>query len=418
MHAAIPVRPTDIEEAHAALAGIAHPTPLARSRTFSALTGCDLFLKLENLQKTGSFKIRGAYNRIRLLTSGERSRGVIAASAGNHAQGVAYAARAAGIGATIVMPEMAPLAKIVATRGYGAEVLLHGAVFDESLAKADEVRQAGGQTMIHAFNDPAVIAGQGTIGLEILRELPDVASIVVPVGGGGLISGIAVAVKSVAPRVKIYGVQARGAAAMVLSRREGGIRTIPAAVTMADGIAVKAPGDLTFAIIDRYVDDIVTVDDEDIAGTILMLLERSKQMVEGAGAVGLAAVLHGKLPVKGAVACVVSGGNIDVNLIARIIERGLVRSGRRVTMTTAVADRPGTLQRLLAVVATLRANVIHVYHDRVEHDVPIGQTSIEICLETRDSGHADEVLTALRAEGYPVEMVRTEAWAGAGDDRG
>jgi threonine dehydratase len=409
---------SDIEQAYTALCGIAHPTPLARSRTFSELTGCDLYLKLENLQKTGSFKIRGAYNRIRLLTETERSRGVIAASAGNHAQGVAYAARASGIKATIVMPEMAPLAKIMATRGYGAEVLLHGAFYDEALAKAREVQDATGQTMVHAFNDLAVMAGQGTVGLEILRELSDVSSIVVPIGGGGLISGIAVAVKTMAPHVKIYGVQAQGAAAMYLSKREGRVQTTPSAMTMADGIAVKVPGDLTFPIIERLVDDIAVVDDEDIAGTILMLLERSKQMVEGAGAVSLAAILHGKLPVTGKVVSVISGGNIDVNLIARIIERGLVRSGRRVTMTTAVADRPGTLQRLLAVVAELRANVIHVYHDRVEHNVSIGQTSIEICLETRDPAHAEEVLAALRREGYPVEMVRMETGIGTGDYRG
>lgn len=418
MQSESPVHLSDIEQARLALRGIAHPTPLARSHTFSKLTGCDLYLKLENLQKTGSFKIRGAYNRIRLLTEAERSRGVIAASAGNHAQGVAFAALAAGIKATIVMPEMAPLAKIMATRGYGAEVVLHGAVYDEALAKARELQDASGQTMIHAFNDPAVMAGQGTVGLEILRDLEDVSSIVVPIGGGGLVSGIAVAVKALAPHVKIYGVQAKGAAAMYLSKRNGSVQPTPSAVTMADGIAVKVPGDLTFPIIDRLVDDIAVVDDEDIASTILMLLERSKQMVEGAGAVSLTAILHGKLPVTGKVVSVISGGNIDVNLIARIIERGLVRSGRRVTMTTAVTDRPGALQRLLAIVAELRANVIHVYHDRVEHNVSIGQTSIEICLETRDPAHGEEVLAALRHEGYPVEMVRLEPGAGAGDYRG
>ncbi len=399
------VRLPDIYAAQAALQGVAHTTPLDRSRTFSQMAGCDVYLKLENMQKTGSFKIRGAYNKIRSLTAEEKACGVIAASAGNHAQGVASAASAAGTRATIVMPEVAPLAKIIANRGYGAEVVLSGTVYDEAFDKALELQKCSGKTFIHAFNDNAVIAGQGTVGLEILQELEDVTSIVVPVGGGGLIAGLALAVKELAPHVKVYGVQAQGAPAMYMSKRAHALKTAPDAVTMADGIAVKVPGDLTFAIIDKYVDDIVVIDDEATASTILMLLERAKLMVEGAGAVSLAALLHGKLPAQGKVVCVISGGNIDVNMISRIIERGLVKAGRRVKIATMVLDRPGALHRLLSIIAALRANVIHIYHDRVERHVPIGQSIVEIGLETRDSMHTEEILATLRQEGYNVEVL-------------
>lgn len=405
MEKSIGVSLADIQAAQAAMAGVVHDTPLDRSQTFSKMTGCDAYLKLENLQKTGSFKIRGAYNKIRSLTADEKARGVIAASAGNHAQGVASAASATGTRATIVMPEIAPLAKIIATRGYGAEVVLSGTVYDEAFERALELQKTGGQTFINAFNDNAVIAGQGTIGLEILRALEDVTSIVVPVGGGGLIAGVALAVKEMAPHIKIYGVQAQGAPAMYMSKRAHTIKTVPDAVTMADGIAVKVPGDLTFAIIDKYVDDIVVIDDEAIASTILMLLERAKLMVEGAGAVSLAALLHGKIPAKGKVVSVISGGNIDVNMISRIIERGLVKAGRRVKISTMVVDRPGALHRLLTMIAALKANVIHVYHDRVERNVPIGQSIVEVGLETRDTLHTEEILATLRKEGYNVEVL-------------
>jgi threonine dehydratase len=405
MARSIGVRLADIQEAQAALRGVAHATPLDRSRTFSQMAGCDVYLKLENMQKTGSFKIRGAYNKIRSLTAEEKCCGVIAASAGNHAQGVAQAAGAAGTRATIVMPEVAPLAKIIATRGYGAEVVLCGTVYDEAFDKALELQKKSGQTFIHAFNDNAVIAGQGTVGLEIIQELEDVTSIVVPVGGGGLIAGIALAVKEMAPHVKIYGVQAQGAPAMYMSKRAHALKAVTDAVTMADGIAVKVPGDLTFAIIDKYVDDIVVIDDEATASAILMLLERAKLMVEGAGAVSLAALLHGKIPAHGKVVSVISGGNIDVNMISRIIERGLVKAGRRVKIATMIVDRPGALHRLLSVIAALQANVLHIYHDRVERDVPIGQSVVEIGLETRDSMHTEEILATLRTEGYNVEVL-------------
>lgn len=395
----------DVQDAYNSLKDIVHNTPLDRSATFSSMAGCDVYLKLENLQKTGSFKIRGAYNKIRLLTQAEKAQGVIAASAGNHAQGVAYAARMAKTKATIVMPEAAPLAKITATRGYDAEVVLSGAGYDEAYLKAQEIQAQTGQTFVHAFNDHAVIAGQGTVGLEILQSLQDVTAIVAPIGGGGLIAGLALVVKQMAPHVKIYGVQSEGAPAMYMSKREHAIKTTPDAVTMADGIAVKVPGNLTFDIIDKYVDDIVVVSDEAIASTILMVLERAKLMVEGAGAVSLAAVLNGKVPARGKVVSVISGGNIDVNFISRIIERGLVKAGRRVKITTLIADRPGMLQNLLAVITRLRANVINVYHDRVERNVPIGQAVVEICLETRDALHTEEIMANLRQEGYIAKII-------------
>lgn len=403
--AKIAVTIADIEKAKAALQGVIHHTTLDKSNTFSALTGKEIYLKLENLQKTGSFKIRGAYNKIANLTPEEKAHGVIAASAGNHAQGVAYGASQAGIKATIVMPEIAPLAKITATRGYGAEVVLAGGVYDEAYNRAVQLQTETGQTFIHAFNDQNVIAGQGTIGLEIVQDLEDVDAIVVPVGGGGLLAGIAVAVKERAPHVKVYGVQAQGAPAMYMSKKAHTLKTTKDAETFADGIAVKVPGDVTFALIDKYVDDMVVIDDEATASTILMLLERAKLMVEGAGAVSLAAVLNDKIPAKGKIVSVISGGNVDVNFISRIIERGLVKAGRRVRLRTVVVDRPGSLQRLLVIIAQTQANVLNVSHDRVERHVPLGQAVVEIALETRDVLHTEQIMASLRREGYPAEVM-------------
>lgn len=392
----------DIEAAAAALAGVAHNTPLDASSTFSAMAKLPVHLKLENLQKTGSFKLRGAYNKIHLLSAAEKARGVIAASAGNHAQGVAYAATHAGIRSVIVMPETAPLAKIAATKGYGAEVVLAGSSYDEAFAKAKELEAREGLTFVHAFNDWAVMAGQGTIALEILQQLPEVASVVVPVGGGGLIAGVATAIKETAPHVKVYGVQASGADAMARSKAAGCLTQTTEAVTIADGIAVKAPGAATFAVVQKYVDAIVTVDDEAIAAAILMLLERAKMLVEGSGAIGLAAVLGGKIPLVGPTACLISGGNVDVNFIARIIERGLVKAGRRCAITTRVPDRPGCLQKLLSIIADCRGNVLHVYHDRLNHGVPLGQSEVQVSLEIRDASHEQEIKATLAKAGYEV----------------
>ena len=390
----------DIEDAAAALKGVAHDTPLDFSSTFSDMAKTPLHLKLENLQKTGSFKLRGAYNKIHILSAEEKARGVIAASAGNHAQGVAYAATHAGIRSVIVMPETAPLAKVAATKGYGAEVVLAGTSYDEAFAKAKELEARDGLTFVHAFDDPAVMAGQGTIALEILQSLPEVQAVVVPVGGGGLIAGVATAIKEKAPHVKVYGVQATGADAMARSKAGGSLTQTNEAVTIADGIAVKSPGKATFAVVQKYVDDIVTVDDEAIAASILMLLERAKLVVEGSGAISLAAMLGGKISASGPVACVVSGGNVDVNFIARIIERGLVKAGRRSVITTRVPDRPGSLQKLLSVIAEGRGNVLHVYHDRLNHGVPLGQSEVQVSMEIRDAEHLQEILAAMQKAGY------------------
>ncbi len=392
----------EIRAAAAALQGVAHNTPLDRSSTFSNMVGAPVYLKLENLQKTGSFKLRGAYNKIRLLDRAEKNRGVIAASAGNHAQGVAYAASHAGIHSVIVMPETAPLSKVSATRGYGAEVVLAGTSYDEAFLRAKELELEQGLTFVHAFNDDQVMAGQGTIGLEILCDLPELSTVVVPIGGGGLIAGVATAIKAIAPQVRVVGVQAAGADAMARSKQVGVLTPTAGVSTIADGIAVKSPGDRTFEVILQVVDEIVTIDDEAIASAILMLLERGKLMVEGAGAVGLAALLNGKVAATGPVACIISGGNIDVNFIARIIERGLVKAGRRSIITTRVPDRPGMLQKMLSVIAGSKGNVLHVYHDRLNHSVPLGQCEVQVSMETRDKEHTTEIIVALQQEGYCV----------------
>jgi threonine dehydratase len=396
----------EIKQAQEAISKLARCTPLEYSTSLTNLTGNEIYLKAENLQKTGSFKIRGAYNKIRLLSPEERKKGVLAASAGNHAQGVAYAASFAGIKSTIVMPETAPLTKISATKSYGAEVVLHGENYDDAYQKADEIRAETGQIFIHAFNDPAVISGQGTLGLEIFAQLPDVDVVLAPIGGGGLIAGTALALKELNPRIKLIGVQAAGAPAMYLSKQLDKLHYLKSVSTIADGIAIKRPGDLTFEIIRRYVDDILTVDDEEISSAILFLLERAKLVVEGAGAVGVAALIHGKLAVRGKkIAVVLSGGNIDVNIVSRIIERGLVKTGRSVRLVTSIPDRPGELRKLLQLVAEAKANVIGVYHERVEPQVPLGKAKVELRLETKNKQHAEGIVYFLAKEGYQVQLI-------------
>ena len=313
---------------------------------------------------------------------------------------MALGAQAAGIKATIVMPEGAPLAKVEATKGYGAEVVLKGGVYDEASAEAVRLQKETGATLVHAFDDPAVIAGQGTIGLEILEQCPDIRSIVVPIGGGGLLAGIATAVKSVAPHVKVYGVQASGAPAMYLSKHAGKWVETPEAQTIADGIAVKSPGKITFDLIQKYVDDIFVVKDDDIAATILLMMERAKMISEGAGAIGLAAMLHGNIPHADKTAAVISGGNIDVNMISRIIENGLVKSGRRIKLLTHLTDRPGELRRFVSYIEEYKANIVYVYHEHAGRNLPIGQTQVEMDLETRDHAHAEILVAALRRAYY------------------
>jgi threonine dehydratase len=394
----------DIEGARERLAGLIHMTPLENSHTVSRFSGRDVFLKLENLQRTGSFKIRGAANCILTLHPEQKKRGIIAASAGNHAQGVALGGTMAGIHSTVVMPEAAPLAKVQATKEYGANVILYGKSFDESLARAMEIQQETGAYFVHPYDDPMVIAGQGTVGLEILDQCPDVENIVVPAGGGGLLSGIAMAVKSKAPGVKVYGVQTNQAPAIYLSKKQGHWVSHPSGKTIADGCAVGVPGKLTWAIIDHYVDDMLLVNEEDIAAAMLLELERGKLVMEGAGAMPVAAALQHLIPTPGKTALVVSGGNIDVNKVSRIIETGLMRTGRRVRLETRMADRPGELVRFISHLEKLQANILSIVHKRIDRSLPMGETIVEVEMETKNPAHVNDIDTELRKAGYRIEI--------------
>lgn len=396
----------EIRDAASRLQHVVHWTQLDYSTTISGMTGCKVYLKQENLQRTGSFKIRGAYNKMASLTEAEKARGVIAASAGNHAQGVALAAQLAGIPATIVMPQGAPIAKVTATQGYGAKVIQSGQSYDEAYQKAIEIQQDSGMSYVHAFDDAGTVTGQGTVGLEIMEDLPEVEAIVVPIGGGGLISGLAVAAKAVNPRVKIFGVQAKGAPAAYQGFHRMQVTDESFRGSIADGIAVKRPGQLNMDVINQLVEDIVLVDDEEIAQAILLLLERAKVVAEGSGAVGVAALMQKKLPVKGMkTAVVVSGGNIDVQMLSIIIERGLAKSGRRVRLHSILTDRPGNLQKFLATIADTQANVISVHQDRIRPNVPLAQAEVEVLLETKDEGHIKELVETLKKVGYPVKVL-------------
>lgn len=395
-----------IEEAGRRLAGVAYHTPLDYSTSFSRMSGAAVYLKLENMQKTGSFKIRGAYNKVMSLAQAERSHGVIAASAGNHAQGVAYAAARAGLPCTIVMPSGAPISKIMATQSYGAEVVLAVGGYDEAYTHAVELQEKSGATFVHSFNDLEVIAGQATIALELLKDIPDIEAIMIPVGGGGLIAGVSYALKHHKAGIRVIGVQAAGAPAMYLSSKEYTLVETESTCTFADGIAVRKPGALAFPIIQECVDEIVTVDDEEIAGAILMLLERSKIVAEGAGVAGLAALLYQKAQLAGVKTVVLlSGGNIDVNILSIIIERGLAKTGRYVRLCVLMTDQPGNLSRLLTLTAAARANVISVLHDRIKPNIPLKQAEVELVLETRDRGHIDEIMLLLSRQGYTPAII-------------
>lgn len=392
----------DIQRARETLHGVAHYTAMDYSETFSHLAQNDVYLKLENLQKTGSFKVRGAYNKIVSLNESERRKGVIAASAGNHAQGVAFAGSKANLKSTIVMPEGAAIAKIEATKSYGAKIVLHGETFDEAMDYALRLQEETGATFVHAFNDEKVIIGQGTVGLEILEQVPDVDIIVCPIGGGGLISGIAKAVKELKPSVKIYGVEAEACPSMIESLRRNKPLKVVSESTIADGIAVKQPGDITFDMVQKYVDDTITVDDLEISRAMLYLLERGKQLIEGSGAASLAALLTQKIPHKGKKAvAILSGGNVDVHFVSRIIEHGLVEAGRFVKISTLVPDKPGHLNQLLNIVAKQKANVISVEHYRISSRVIPGQTEIVLSLETKDRQHIEAIEKELKKTGYP-----------------
>ncbi len=391
----------EIIAAQERLRGILHHTELDLSSTFSGMTGGQIYIKCENRQKTGSFKIRGASNKIASMV--ERGEGcpVVASSAGNHAQGVAYAAKKFGIPATIVMPKAAPIAKVQATEGYGAKVVLAGDCYDDAYAEACRICQEEGAKFLHPYNDVDVIAGQGTLGLEILSELPEVDTIIVPAGGGGLLAGVACAVKQLKPHVKVYGVQAEGADAIARSYKERRHVCTDCASTIADGIAVKAPGDITVELINRYADGVVTVSDSEIADAILMLIERCKQIVEPAGATPLAAVLHGKIDVEGKkVVCVMSGGNIDVSFVQCIIERGLVSRHRKMRFTVTLLDKPGSLVQMLNILAECSANVLTVEHDKLNQGLHPNEITVHVACEVGGAEHGKFVLDKLRAKGY------------------
>ena len=391
----------DIEAARQTIGDAISLTPCQYSGFLSRLTGAQVYLKLENLQNTGSFKIRGALHKLSTLSPEEQRGGVIAASAGNHAQGVARAALQLGIRATILMPEATPITKVEATKFAGAEVILQGETFDDAMSMARTLAAERGLTMIHPFDDPAVIAGQGTIGLEMLQQLPELGAVVVPVGGGGLISGIAVALKSLRPTIRIIGVEADQAASAVRSRQAGQVVALDAIKTIADGIAVKRVGDLTFALMQQYVDDLVTVSDEDIAAAILIYMERIRVVAEGAGAASLAALVSHKVKLDGVcTGVVVSGGNIDVQMMAKIIEKGLVRTNRLLRITVQLLDVPGALGRLSTLLGQLRANILQISHDRLTSDLPLDRAIVDISLDTRNREHQDEVMQALDQAGY------------------
>jgi len=378
---------SDIEAARERLAGVARETPLYPTETFSRLSGRSVFLKAENLQRTGSFKIRGAFNTIATLGEAERRAGVVAASAGNHGQAVAWAAREAGIPATIFMPQDAPMAKVEATRSYGGTTVLAGEGFEEAVAAAQAQVESTGATLVHAFEDPRVIAGQGTIGLELAEQAPEAETVLIPIGGGGLAAGIAMALEERRPGVRVVGVVCQPG------------------YTIADGIAVKYRGELASSILDRVLDDTVSVSDEEISEALVLCVERTKLLVEGAGAVGLAALLAGRVPGSGSVAVVLSGGNIDATTLISVLRHGLTQSGRFLAMRMLIPDRPGELRDVLDLVARGRGNVVSVDHHREGRTTSALQTEIELVVSTRDEMHCEELLAAMRSAGYVVERI-------------
>ena len=364
---------------------------------------CEIFLKTENLQITGSFKVRGAYNKISQLPEEEKKKGVIACSAGNHAQGVALAAARSGIHSLICIPDGAPISKVEATKSYGAEVCLVKGVYDDAYQKACELQKESGAVFIHPFDDVDVIAGQGTIGLEILEQLPDVDAVIVPVGGGGLIAGVAYAVKALRPNCKVYGVQSAGAPSMVKALEKKKVEALPGVSTFADGIAVKCPGKLTYDLCSKYVDQVVTVTDDETATAILTLIEQHKLIAEGAGAVAVAAAMFNKVDVKGKkVACLVSGGNIDVTILSRVISRGLLKEGRQGRLVIEMVDKPGQLKEVSELIADLGGNVVSVRHDRSGEETDITACTLSIGVETRNRAHLEEIRTAIVRAGYHI----------------
>jgi threonine dehydratase len=395
-----------VQQARERIRQFIYNSPCRHSVELSQMIGQETFLKLDNVQRTGAFKERGALNKILTLSDDEKRRGVVAASAGNHAQAVAYHACARGIAAQIVMPLMTPLVKVAATKGFGAEVVLHGANYDEAYSYALQSCAEQGMTFLHPFDDAEVINGQGSIGLELLEQVADLEAVVVPIGGGGLISGVACAIKESKPKVRVVGVQTERLPSMLRATEAGHPVTIPASATVADGIAVRRAGDLTLPLVQRYVDEIVTVDEEEIANAILVLLEKEKTLAEGAGAVAVASLLQHKTSLSGKkTAALVCGGNIDVSLLAKIIERGLAKDGRRMRLRIHLTDRPGALHQLTKIIADLRANIVETQYDRTYYGVNLGDTAIDLSMETRGPEHIQQILDALTAAGYKHERI-------------
>ncbi|WP_416828954.1 threonine ammonia-lyase [Ectobacillus polymachus] len=397
----------ELLQAREGMKGIVHTTPIDYSKTFSKLSGNDVYIKLENLQKTGSFKVRGSYNKLMSIPKEQLQAGIVAASAGNHAQGVAYSSGMLDVPCTIVMPKGASLSKIQATRQYGAEVILYGNSVDEALSYAKELQNKNGAVFIHPFDDEAIIAGQGTLGLEIIEQMQDVEAVICPVGGGGLIAGVSLAIKEYNPKIKVYGVQARACPSMKQSLLENKVVSVNLSPTMADGIAVKRPGDLTFQMIRRYVDDIVCVDEMEIARSMLLLLERNKLLVEGAGASSLATLLYHKTPLaRKKVVAILSGGNVDVNFISRVIEHGMAEAGRFVQFTTLIRDKPGELEKILQIISLMEANVLQINHQRMGKHVFPGYAQLQISLETKDPKHIKNIMDKLESEGLTTTFIQ------------
>ncbi len=397
---------SDIVSARSTLRGVAKNTTLLHSKSFSQMADANVFLKLENMQTTGAFKVRGAYNKLANLSQEERDKGVVAASAGNHAQGVAFSATKLGMQSTIFMPIFTPPLKVLATKGYGANVVLMGDSFDDAYAGSQEYAKEHNATYIHPFNDPLIIAGQGTIGLEIYEQMPDVDAIIVPIGGGGLIAGIAMAIKEMNPKIKVIGVNAAGAASMVGSLKANEIITLPSVSTIADGIAVKTPGSLTFELIQKYVDDVVTVSDTEIAHTAYLMLQRAKILAEPAGVTSVAAALFKKSKLKGMnVVPVVSGGNINMQILEQIIEKGMVEEGLRACIRVIIPDQSGELKKILAIFEGLKVNIYDINHERSSSSVEVGKTLLTIKMNLQNKDQLKTIINMLKEYGLNCEVV-------------